>query len=67
MSTVVTVLLTCAYLLWNGYADKRLRRMIEEERARYIGNLVKLEERITAIEQRIEGSPFIPKKPTTNA
>ncbi len=63
MSTVIGVLLYCGFIIWKGYADKRLRRMIEEERARYIGNLVKLEERITAIEQRIDGSPFIPPKP----
>lgn len=66
MSTVVGVLIYCGFIIWNAYADKRLRRMIEEERARYIRNLVKLEERITAIEQRIDGSLFIPPKPKDN-
>ena len=80
MSTVVSVLFACAWMIWKTYDTKQIRRMIEEERARYIGNLVKLQEHITAIEQRltaseeriaineqrIDGSPFIPPKPKDN-
>ena len=66
MATVVSVLFTCAFFIWKGYADKRLRRMIEEELARYIGNLVKMEERITAIEEALNNSPFVPFKPHNN-
>jgi plasmid maintenance system killer protein len=63
MSTVAAVLLYCGYLVWRAYSDRQLRRMIEEERARYIGNLVKLERRITAIEDALKNTPFVPFKP----
>jgi hypothetical protein len=63
MSTVAAVLLCCGYLVWRAYSDRQLRRMIEEERARYIGNLVKLERRITAIEDALKNTPFVPFKP----
>jgi plasmid maintenance system killer protein len=63
MSTVAAVLLYCGYLVWLAYSDRQLRRMIEEERARYIGNLVKLERRITAIEDALKNTPFVPFKP----
>ena len=66
MATVVSVLLYCGYLVWCAYSDRQLRRMIEEERARYIGNLVKMEERITAIEEALNNSPFVPFKPHNN-
>jgi plasmid maintenance system killer protein len=63
LSTVAAVLLYCGYLVWRAYSDRQLRRMIEEERARYIGNLVKLERRITAIEDALKNTPFVPFKP----
>lgn len=66
MSTVIAVLLYCGYLVWRAYSDRQLRRMIEEERARYIGNLVKMEQRITAIEEALNNSPFVPFKPHNN-